>query len=130
MDTSSKESLEKLLNLAQGDLLDPYEALGLEQGASLEEIKKAYFVKVREFPPERDPAAFKQIRAAYEALRTPEAKAAADLFALHPPPPYVPRETPADLLLDFQESDWLVLARAYSDLGEVDFRKDYRDVKI
>lgn len=111
-------------------MLDPYEMLGLEQGASLEEVKKAYFVKVREFPPEQNPAAFKQIRAAYEALRTSEAKAATDLFALHPPPAYTVRETPTDFLLDFQQSDWLILARAYSDLGEVDFQKDYRDIKI
>ncbi|MBN1430988.1 MAG: DnaJ domain-containing protein [Anaerolineae bacterium] len=130
METSEQKSLDQLLSLVRQDLVDPYEILGLQQGASLEAIKKAYFARVREFPPERDPAAFKQIRAAYEALKTPEAKASADLFLLHPPPPYTPRTNLPDPILDYQPGDWLVLARAYSDLGKLDFRKDYRAIKI
>ncbi|MBN1310063.1 MAG: DnaJ domain-containing protein [Anaerolineae bacterium] len=130
MDTSEKKSLDQLLSLIRQELTNPYEVLGLRQNASLEQVKKAYFALVREFPPERDPIAFKKIRAAYEAVRTPEAKAATDLFLLHAPPPYTPDSPPPAPILEYQQSDWLVLARAYSDLGEVDFRKDYRDIKI
>lgn len=112
------------------DILDPYEVLGLIRGAAPEEIKQAYFSKVREFPPERDPQMFKQVRAAYDALRTPEAKSSTDLFLIHPPPDFAPQEELPDFDLDFHCEDWLVAARAASDLGRVDFRDDYRDVEL
>jgi curved DNA-binding protein CbpA len=108
-------------------LQDPYQVLGLSRQATADEIKKAYFARVREFPPEREPETFKRIRAAYDALRTPEAKAATDLFLVHP---FVPLELPRRLGvfdISFHEEDWLLLAEAYSDLGRVDFRDDYRD---
>src|SRR5271157_5746530 len=98
-------------------VLDPYQVLGLTRQATPEEIKKAYFARVREFPPEREPDKFKQIRAAYDALRTPEAKAATDLFLLHPPAPYTPPKRLPSFDLAFHASDWQVLASAYSDLG-------------
>ena len=44
---------------------DPYAVLGLVRGASLSEIRRAYFALVREYPPEEQPEAFKTIRAAY-----------------------------------------------------------------
>ena len=111
-------------------LIDPYQVLGLSRRASAEDIKKAYFAKVREFPPERAGEMFKQIRAAYDALRTPEAKAATDLFLLHP---FVASELPkraATYDLDFHGEDWLVLAALYSDLGRTDFRDDFRTIEL
>lgn len=46
-----------------------YEILGLEPGASQEEIKKAYFKLVRKHSPESDPGQFQIIRKAYEHLK-------------------------------------------------------------
>lgn len=110
--------------------IDPYQVLDIPRDASLEDIKKAYFAKVREYPPEREQAIFKRVRAAYDALRTPEAKAATDLFLIHPPRAYEPYKRPPSFDLEFHESDWWRLAEAHSDLGRVDFRNDFRKVKL
>ena len=46
-----------------------YQILGLEPNASQEEIKRAYFKKIRQFSPESDPEQFQKIREAYELLK-------------------------------------------------------------
>lgn len=48
-----------------------YKVLGLEQGASQKEIKKAYFSLVRKYSPEENPEKFREIREAYERLKDP-----------------------------------------------------------
>ena len=111
-------------------LIDPYAVLGIPRKAGLDDIKRAYFTRVREFPPERDPEMFKKIRAAYDMLRTPEAKAATDLFMPHPPVPYAGSKRPPVFDLDFQASDWATLIIAFSDLGRTDFRSDFREVEV
>jgi curved DNA-binding protein CbpA len=45
-----------------------YEVLGIEKTAAPEEIKRAYFGKVRQFPPERFPEEFKELRTAYDTI--------------------------------------------------------------
>jgi len=117
---------------AQADeaLIDPYQVLAIARHASNDDIKKAYFAKVREFPPEREPAMFKRIRAAYDALRTPEARAATDLFLPRPPLPYEPAKRAAAFDLAFDPADWLTLAAAYSDLARTDFQADERDITL
>lgn len=45
-----------------------YEILGIESGASKEEIKRAYFKLVRKYPPDRYEKEFMEIREAYETL--------------------------------------------------------------
>ena len=70
---------------------DPYSVLGLARQASEEDIKRAYFQLVRQFPPEREPEKFREIRTAYEQLRDPENRARLTLFLLQPPPP-LPRQ--------------------------------------
>lgn len=47
-----------------------YEVLGLKQGAAQAEIKKAYFSLVRKHSPEKDPEKFREIREAYERLKS------------------------------------------------------------
>ena len=46
-----------------------YGTLGLNPGASPEEVKKAYFRMVRKYSPEKDPDQFQKIREAYEAIK-------------------------------------------------------------
>jgi curved DNA-binding protein CbpA len=58
-----------------------YEVLGLMPGASEEEVRAAWVKKVKEFPPDRNPGEFEQIRNAYDALRNPRRMARAKLFS-------------------------------------------------
>jgi curved DNA-binding protein CbpA len=109
---------------------DPYAVLGLKRGASLAEVKKAYFALVREYPPEQQPDAFKQIRRAYERLRTADVKAATDLFLFRPPTPYQPRKRLGKLTLDFDMADLYYHLQQHGDLGCADFPEDFRPIKI
>jgi curved DNA-binding protein CbpA len=53
------------------DASDLYARLGIPQGATSDEIKRAYLALVRDYTPERAPEAFKRIREAYETLSNP-----------------------------------------------------------
>jgi len=109
---------------------DPYAVLGLLRGAPPREIKRSYFNLVREYPPEEQPETFKLIRAAYEKLRTADAKAETDLFLFQPPEPWEPRKRRRKLDLNFYPEDiWLLLQR-HGDLGRTDFKVDYRAVRL
>ena len=110
-------------------LPDPYGVLGLAPSASLEEIKQAYFTQVRAHPPERDPAAFKRIRAAYERLKTAEKKLETDMLRFEAwPEPALPPPAPLEATVD--PADILRAARACSDLARNDWREDWREVKL
>ena len=114
-------------NLTSGD---PYAVLGLMRGASPREIKRAYFDLVRQYPPEEHPDAFKLIRAAYEKLRTADAKAETDLFLFQPPPPWEPRKRRRKLDLALHREDIWALLQTHGDLGRRDFKSDYRPVEL
>lgn len=109
---------------------DPYAVLGLERGASLREIKRAYFTLVRQFPPETEATAFKRIRAAYEKLRTADVKAETDLFLFQPPTPWEPRKRRRKLELDFDPADIQRYLQSFGDLGRDDFQEDYRPIRL
>lgn len=51
-----------------------YEILGVSPEASQNEIKKAYFKRIRQYSPEKDPEKFRELREAYEALKDQEEK--------------------------------------------------------
>lgn len=114
------------------NLTDPYRVLGLERGASHEEIRRAYFRQVREHPPETDPETFKTIRAAYEQLRSAEQRATTDLYLLREPPPWQPprRRVQATFDLRLHPQEILIAAQAFTDLARDDFRSDYRPVHL
>ena len=63
---------------------DPYQALGIEPGASDEEVRAAYLRKVREHPPERNAEAFERVRDAYAELRDPRERCRRRLFSGDP----------------------------------------------
>lgn len=109
---------------------DPYAVLGLKRGASLREVKRAYFTVVRQYPPEEQPDAFKLIRAAYEKLRTADIKGETDLFLFRPPPPWQPRKRQEQLDLTFDPGDVQRYLQTYGDLGRTDFQADYHPVRL
>ena len=52
-------------------MLNSYQVLGLEHDADEAAIRARYLELVRQFPPEREPQKFAEIRAAYDHLRDP-----------------------------------------------------------
>ena len=65
---------------------NPFEVLGIARNADEAAIKQAYFALVREHSPERDPAGFKRIRAAYEKLRNASDRVSTNLFLVDDQP--------------------------------------------
>ncbi len=61
-----------------------YERLGISREATPAQIKAAYHAKLREFPAHTYPKEFKEIRAAYEAIRKGEATQYDDFLKIHP----------------------------------------------
>lgn len=109
---------------------DPYAVLGLIRGASPREVKRAYFDLVRQYSPEEHPEAFKLIRAAYEKLRTTEAKEETDLFLFQPPYPWEPRGRRGAIDLEVHVEDARSLLEGHGDLGRTGFKEDYRSVEL
>jgi curved DNA-binding protein CbpA len=61
-------------------MTDLWEVLGLVPGTSECEIRQRYLELVRQFPPDREPRRFTEIRAAYDALRDPVVRLQSQLF--------------------------------------------------
>ncbi|MGH7201626.1 MAG: J domain-containing protein [Planctomycetaceae bacterium] len=53
------------------DSVDPFTVLGVPQDAGEAEIRARYLELVKQFPPERDPDKFREVRAAFEAAKDP-----------------------------------------------------------
>jgi hypothetical protein len=51
--------------------IDPFAVLGVSIEATEEEVRGRYLDLVRQYPPERDPAKFREIRAAFDAIKDP-----------------------------------------------------------
>jgi curved DNA-binding protein CbpA len=109
---------------------DPYAVLGLDRRATPAEIKRAYFEMVRQYSPETNPEAFKQIRAAYEKLNSAENKTETDLFLFQPPPQWEARKRRRKLDLDFDPQDILRLLQNHGDLGRARFDEDFRPLVL
>ncbi len=109
--------------------LDPYAVLGLARTATPAEIKKAYFALVRQYPPEQEPVAFKRIRVAYEQLRVPKKRLEVDMGLVTKWP--APTRPPSWPEIDFsiQPEDVVAIFKAGTDLEQIDFREDFREVK-
>lgn len=75
----------------------PYDVLGVGPEADDEQIRAAYLAKLKQFPPDRAPAEFEQVRDAYELLRDRRQRAQFTLFSANP-------EAPLESLLEGMES--------------------------
>ena len=67
--------------------MDPREVLGVSPTATEEDIRAAYLLKVKEFPPDRSPEQFERIRDAYQMLRDARQRARHLLFSVDPGAP-------------------------------------------
>jgi curved DNA-binding protein CbpA len=107
---------------------DPYAVLGIERTSDEAAIKRAYFRLVREYPPERAPEKFQELRAAYDQVRTAEARSQTDLFLLQPPPP-LPRRRKLTGDLDVHEEDILALALELG-LAGLSVQEDFHEPEL
>lgn len=64
---------------------NPYETLGVAPQASDADIRNRYLQLVREFPPDRAPERFAQIRSAYDELRDPLVRLEKQVFSTSTP---------------------------------------------
>lgn len=103
---------------------DPYAVLGIGRRAGEAEIRRAYFEQVRLHPPEREAEKFQEIRAAYEQLRTPEARTRTGLSLLQPPPAPPRRRVPqCDLEVHAEDVVMMAWTSFFSRLAE---REEFR----
>jgi len=105
---------------------DPFQLLGVSPEATDEDVRSAYFQKVKEFPPERDPEGFKRIRKAYDSLRNQEDRILVLLSRYHPPPPLedIMEVKPAERLpLEFEDLKRILLS--VTDLERNSFKSDH-----
>jgi curved DNA-binding protein CbpA len=61
---------------------DPYELLGVPVDADEAQVRQRYLELVRENPPDRAPEQFREIRAAYDAIRDPARRLEARIFEI------------------------------------------------
>ncbi len=66
-------------------MTSPYDRLGIEPTATPAEVKAAYHAKLKEFPAHRYPQDFKEIRAAYDAIRKGKSLNTDDFFFMMRP---------------------------------------------
>ncbi len=107
---------------------DPYAVLGIARTDDEAAIKRAYFRLVREYPPEREPEKFQELRAAYERIRSAEARSQTDLFLLQPPPA-MPRRRKLAYDLDVHADDILMLALELG-LARLSVQEDFHEPEL
>jgi len=64
-------------------MIDAFRTLGVSPDASAEEIRLAYFARVRSAGPDSQPTEFQRIREAYDALRDEAGRARARVLRLY-----------------------------------------------
>lgn len=65
--------------------MDHYTLLDISSNAGEAEIKKAYFKKIRKFPPDKYPEEFKKIKEAYNILQNADSRKSYDCLSAIPP---------------------------------------------
>lgn len=108
---------------------NPYHILDIASNVDAAAIKRAYFIQVREHPPERDPQQFKKIRAAYEKINTPEKRIETDMLLFDD---WTGPEISATLPLEpgLSRKDIITAARMETDLGRTKWRDDVREITL
>jgi DnaJ-class molecular chaperone len=66
---------------------NPYAVLEIDPEANDERVRAAYLAKLKEYPPDRAPAQFEQVRDAYELVRDRRRRTQFTLFGINPNAP-------------------------------------------
>ncbi|OHX36321.1 molecular chaperone DnaJ [Methylomonas sp. LWB] len=61
-------------------MISPYQMLGVSEQAADADIKQAYLQRVKDNPPDRDAARFRQIQEAFEAIKDQDCRLRHALF--------------------------------------------------
>src|ERR1022692_2751254 len=69
------------MNRGTRRISDPYAVLEVDPEAGDEQIRAAYLRKLKEYPPDRCPAEFENVRDAYDLLRDPRRRSQHTLFS-------------------------------------------------
>lgn len=77
---------------------DPFALLGVEPGASEDDVRRAYTRLIRRFKPDHHPDAFRRIRAAYEACLVRTAWISPECLSLEPLPMLAENSSPTAAL--------------------------------
>ncbi|MBN1993288.1 MAG: DnaJ domain-containing protein [Anaerolineae bacterium] len=109
---------------------DPYRVLGVLPTATQADIKQAYFVLIRQYPPETEGENFKLIRAAYEKIKSAQRRVETDIFLPQPPPAWQPPPTALTLDTAFHPQDALLALRRWGELGRANFEADFREIDL
>jgi len=111
-------------------LFDPFQVLGISPEATDEQVRSAYFQKVREFPPERDPEGFKRIRKAFERVQSEEDRITAILGRYHASPAVeeITRTRPSKVLPPRTE-DLQRVVLSLTDLERTSFKSDCVEIQ-
>lgn len=113
---------------------NPYEILGVDEGASTVDVKKAYFNLIKQFTPEKHGEEFKEIRGAYDRLKDSTKRLETDMFIFSDPykefvieEPTAKREYSAKIDINHLIK---TVVEAFSDLGVTDFNDDFSKTVI
>lgn len=63
----------------------PFQILGVDESAADDQIKSAYLKMVRKYPPDRFPERFKEIKGAFEMIKTMRKRLSYRLFHVSEP---------------------------------------------
>ena len=110
---------------------DPYAVLGVDRGATAEEVRRAYFRMTRLYTPEAHPEEFKRVRAAYDTLRSPLRRAELAVLAFEETAPEVDLDLIAAAGGEDVDTAALLLAveLSASDLRRTDFSDDLMPIQ-
>jgi curved DNA-binding protein CbpA len=99
------------MNQATPRISDPYAVLEVDPAAGDEQIRAAYLRKLKEYPPDRCPNEFENVRDAYDLLRDPRRRAQHTLFACDPDAPFESLLEGADPRKYAGAGPWLAVLR-------------------
>ncbi len=108
---------------------NPFDVLGIDETASSDEIKKAYFRMVRQFSPEKHAEQFKRIREAYDLLKDPTLRLEAEVFRpINPPSLSVSEDAELPPISLDGEIVLRWMRSTLTDLERTDFTSDFNEV--